>query len=284
MRNRRAAFLVVLLALAGLGYAGFATLFGFEPAATVTTYGKTPPDDAAPRLDAYVEVITIDPVNNSMKLRVSFRPGGTLKGKRLGTVSRDVVVRAGDGSSEREIDLRADQPVAAEMIDADLDGGSVADYPFDRFTAKLAIGAEAPPDRVTMTVALWDGIAAWRVRSAEQPAAAVAPGAVALGFELRRTTGVRFLASLLYGVMPVLAIAGLVVATLVVLRRRKFEASLASLLATMLFALPAMRYGLPGSPPLGVTADLLIYLWAQLGVALSLFLLIGTWAMGDAKP
>jgi hypothetical protein len=51
----------------------------------------------------------------------------------------------------------------------------------------------------------------------------------------------------------------------------------------MLFALPVMREGLPGSPLIGVRADLLIYLWAQVSVAMSLFLLIGTWARGESR-
>lgn len=49
-------------------------------------------------------------------------------------------------------------------------------------------------------------------------------------------------------------------------------------LGGMLFALPAMRYAMPGAPPLGVRADLLVFLWAELAVTLALLLFLVMWA------
>jgi hypothetical protein len=42
----------------------------------------------------------------------------------------------------------------------------------------------------------------------------------------------------------------------------------------LLFALPAMRNGLPGSPALGVTFDVASYFWTLLIVAVSVIMLM----------
>jgi hypothetical protein len=60
---------------------------------------------------------------------------------------------------------------------------------------------------------------------------------------------------------------------------RKLEVTLAGFLSGILFALPAMRYALPGSPPFGVLADQLVFFWAELAVALGLLLFVLAWAI-----
>lgn len=288
--RRRAIGLVLLLLVSAVGYAAFVVTLGLEPPAAVRRFGAKAGDDLkGMALDVYVEIITIDPPNDNMRLRVSFSPGPGLQGKRIGTLGHDVTVRTGDGTSAQEIDLHADQPLASQMIDTDLNDGVVQDYPFDRFTAKLSVtafesppGEEAPGTPIAVRGSLWDGVAGWTARATEEPA--TSPGGLTLDFSLRRTMAVTFMVSALYVVMMVIALASLTVAGGVFLRLRKLEVTLAGMLATMLFALPVMRYGLPGSPPIGVRADLIVYLWAQISTALSLVLFIGTWARGEPKP
>jgi hypothetical protein len=49
----------------------------------------------------------------------------------------------------------------------------------------------------------------------------------------------------------------------------------------MIFALPSMRNIMPGAPPLGVHADSIVFLWAEVAVVIGLVLVISAWARGD---
>jgi hypothetical protein len=52
----------------------------------------------------------------------------------------------------------------------------------------------------------------------------------------------------------------------------------------MAFALPVLRNALPDSPPLGVEADIWVFLWAELVVVLALALLVFKWAKAGPFP
>ena len=52
------------------------------------------------------------------------------------------------------------------------------------------------------------------------------------------------------------------------------ETTLIGSLAAIAFALPVLRNALPGSPPLGVEADMWVFLWAELAAVLALALLV----------
>jgi Domain of unknown function (DUF4436) len=45
----------------------------------------------------------------------------------------------------------------------------------------------------------------------------------------------------------------------------------------VIFSIPALRGLMPGAPPLGVHADLLVLVWVQLAVILGLSLFVITW-------
>jgi Domain of unknown function (DUF4436) len=64
---------------------------------------------------------------------------------------------------------------------------------------------------------------------------------------------------------------------------RPAETGLIGSLAAIAFALPVLRNALPGSPPLGVQADMWVFLWAELAAVLALALVLFKWANGR-KP
>lgn len=99
-----------------------------------------------------------------------------------------------------------------------------------------------------------------------------------LRFGVRRPAGLQVLALAIYAVISLVAGVAITIGSLVFLRRKSAGSTLMGALAGMLFALPAMRYAMPGAPPLGVRADLLVFLWAELAVALALLLFVIVWA------
>ena len=78
--------------------------------------------------------------------------------------------------------------------------------------------------------------------------------------------------------MTLMGCIGALVGSLLFLEVRSLDLTLAAVLSAMIFSLPALRNLMPGSPPLGVHADSLIFLWAELAVVIGLVLVVITWA------
>lgn len=285
--GRRAATLGAILLIAALGYVALVLSVGLGAANSERHFGA-PATDGAQQLAVYVEVLTIDPINETMRLRIHFAPTRAMRGQRLGTPDRDLAVHVGDGESVQEAVFRANEPMPPIAMDANLNGGAVASYPFDRFHAALRITVHDglhpsgdPAHLLPASVTVWEGIAGWTLRAAEE--AGDDTGELRLRLYLRRTSALISLSLAIYGVMALMAAAALTMGGLVLMRVRKVEATLAGCLSGMLFALPALRYGLPGAPPLGVRGDLLVFLWAELAVALGLLLFLVTWATAGPR-
>ena len=84
--------------------------------------------------------------------------------------------------------------------------------------------------------------------------------------------------------MLVMMVCALIIGSLVFIGIRQIEATLVSALGAIIFALPAVHNALPGAPPLGVRADILIFFWAELGAIIALCLFITAWARRGAQP
>lgn len=295
-RRRRGLVLAAALLAAAVGYAALVPGIEEDTAGSEQRFGAPPPragegGGAAPVLGVYLDILGVSPSNETLHVRLHATPGPALRGERPNSPGRDLVLRVDDGYAAQEIAMRADEATAPAVVDLGLGGGTAAAYPFERFRATVRIAAQegfrpAPGEAaraVPVSLTVWEGIAGWTVRSAAAEAGA-GGGDVEIRLDVRRTGASAFLALALYGVMALIAGAALTIGVLVFLRVRKGETTLASLLSGMLFALPAMRYALPGTPPLGVHADMLVFLWAELAVALGLLLLVVTWATGGPRP
>jgi hypothetical protein len=81
-----------------------------------------------------------------------------------------------------------------------------------------------------------------------------------------------------YGAMLVLAGCALAIGILTFADVCRPEATLIGALAAIAFALPVLRNAMPGSPPLGVSADMWVFLWTELAVVLALVLIVFKWA------
>jgi hypothetical protein len=84
--------------------------------------------------------------------------------------------------------------------------------------------------------------------------------------------------------MIVVAVGSLTIGTLVFVGIRRIEVTLVGALGAIVFALPALRNALPGAPPLGVRADVLVFFWAELAAVIALSLFIAAWARRGAQP
>lgn len=74
------------------------------------------------------------------------------------------------------------------------------------------------------------------------------------------------------------------IGALVFLGVRRVEATLTGTLSAMIFAVPALRSSLPGVPPLGGHADIVVFVWVELAVIIGLILFMIAWMERGLSP
>jgi Domain of unknown function (DUF4436) len=78
--------------------------------------------------------------------------------------------------------------------------------------------------------------------------------------------------------MFVLGCSALAIGLITFVDARRAEATLFGAIAAIAFALPVLRNALPGGPPLGVRADMFVFLWTELAAVIGLALVAFDWA------
>ncbi len=279
--------LLVLFLLAAIAYLGVLRSFDLAERPSEHSFGAGP--EIARRLRIYLEPLSVDPVSEAVEVRVDFAPGQDLRGARPDAADRDVVVILTTGDAVEERAFRAHEPMAPTTIRTSLTDGSIVRYPFDRYHAAIrvqafeATGAILDSARpITQEVTVWGGVLGWHVQPSQEAGSAAAD--IHLRFLLRRVAAHVFFGLAAFGAMAVIASCSLAISFLVFLGRRKVEATLISALAALVFALPALRSLIPGAPPLGVWADLGVFLWAELAAVAGIALLVFSWARQGPAP
>jgi hypothetical protein len=191
------------------------------------------------------------------------------------------VITHDKGVEELAVEANARPPTAS--FDIDLNGGSVADYPFDSYRADLRVQlvedaspdiAEARPLEAKVTV--WEGVLGFHLRSAEHSGSV--PGEVKLSIEIRRGGALILFAVGAYSAMVVLGCCALAIGLITFVDVRRAEATLIGAIAAIAFAMPVLRNALPGAPPLGVRADVYVFLWSELAAVIGLARVTLDWA------
>nr|WP_294521354.1 DUF4436 family protein [uncultured Rhodopila sp.] len=235
-------------------------------------------------LQVYLEILSFDPVRDALEARLDFATSSSPLGSRFaGVAGRDTAVEIADGESDREILLRHGEPMASVSATINIRGGSIDAYPFDHYRAGLSIAGYADPDSaqpVPLRVVVWDRLANWDIEmvKAEKP---LMPAGIDLKIDVRRPDQIRFFAVTLYIAMGLMGCMGIAIGVLLSLGVRRMDTTLAAVLSAMVFALPSMRNILPGAPPLGVRADSIVFLWAEVAVVIGLVLVVTAWGRGD---
>jgi hypothetical protein len=187
-----------------------------------------------------------------------------------------------------EIKITANNRVPTTTFEVDLNDGSVADYPLDSYRTELRVQLfeEATPlaDGVrprAVKVTVWEGVLGFHLRTTEETGSN--PGEVRLTLRIRRSGAFALFAFAAYGAMVVLASCALGIGLVTFVDLRRAEATLVGALAAVAFALPVLRNALPGAPPLGVRADMFVFLWAQLAAVIGLALVSFSWARAGPR-
>ena len=139
-----------------------------------------------------------------------------------------------------------------------------------------AIPAINEPKPLAAKVTVWEGALGFHLRSVER--AASVPGEVKVSIEIRRGGAFILLAFAAYGAMVVLGCCALAIGLITFIGARRAEATLIGAIAAIAFAMPVLRNALPGAPPLGVRADVYVFLWSELAAVIGLARVTLDWA------
>jgi hypothetical protein len=275
--SHRVVALAALLAGCAVTYSLLLAQFDLSKGPTEAEFGA-PSSDARVRL--YLQPTQVDPVNDSLQMRISVVPDPSA-GDAATIADRDYLLKIRRGKQTEHVQIRASQPLPEVTFDFDLDSGDVRDYPLDRYVSVIGLvaseraqdGSERP---LPIHATAWEGILGFSLKG--QQIVAQQPNELRLQFDIRRTGAVSFFGVTLYGAMIVISVCALVVGGLVFVGIRQIDLTLLGALGAMIFALPARRNALPGAPPLGVRADILIFFRSELGAVIALCLFVTAWA------
>ena len=280
MRSVRLAGIGIILMLLIVGYVTLLRYLHVSEMPAERELGASTAVGAIPQI--YIQPISIDALNQAMQMRVSFAPSGTLYGERLAPTERRLRLVMTHDKTVEEIKVEPNDRPMARALEIDLNGGDVADYPLDLYYAELRIQLfeyansavdEAKPLAVKITV--WEGVHGYRVRWAEHPGSG--PGEIKLSIEIRRGGAFILFALAVYGAMIVLGCAALAIGLITFGDARRAEPTLIGATAAITFAMPVLRNALPGGPPLGIRADMFVFLWTELAAVIGLALITFDW-------
>jgi hypothetical protein len=281
-RNMRLLALgTVLIALTG-GYVAMVRQFDVTELPLERHFGAA--DPVVPAGEVYLEPISIDAPNDAMQVRAYVSPSTSESRNAHGALDRDLTLLVSHDNTVEEIKLAAGDHIASSTFEVDLSEGSVTHYPLDSYVARLGVqlldgnSSLKLPARVTM----WEGVLGYHLYTTSQPGRD--PNDVQLKTEIARTGAFALFALCAYGAMLVLGCCALAIGVLTFTNVRRPEATLIGALAAITFALPVLRNALPGAPPLGVAADMWVFLWTELAAVLALALLVFKWAKAGPRP
>jgi len=237
-----------------------------------------------PAGEIYFEPISIDALNDAMQMRVYLSPSMSDNKKALTASHRDLTLLVTHDDTVEEVKLAAPDHLATSTFEADLNEGSVTHYPLDAYQAKFDVQLLDGKSsiRVPVRVTIWEGLLGYNLHTTSHPGSD--PDDVELTTAITRSGAFALFALSAYGAMIVLACCALAVGILTFTDVRRPEATLVGALAAIVFTLPVLRNALPGSPPLGVEADIWVFLWTELAAVLSLALLVFRWAKSGPRP
>jgi len=245
-------------------------------------------DDKEPnRMEIAVTLLGVDPIKGELNLRFAPSPKGTYaKDERL---TKDLKLFTGIESGKAEVTLEKNRIPDAVTGSISFVNGRVSDYPFDTHSTNFYLFFSNPKDEkedVPMEVNFYGAISGYNIDVDLIPKNEFESTDSYIGLRVNVSRSV-ITKSFSIFLMVAMWLIGLIVFTMtmvVVWQPRPIEFGMFTLIAGMLFALPAVRNLQPSVPPLGGLSDFLSFFWAESLVAISLPILFFTWLTRYKKP
>ena len=275
-RNMRLLALGAVLIALTAGYVAMVRQFDVTGLPLERHFGAI--DQVMPAGEVYLEPISVDALTEAMQVRASLMPSISESKEPRAAPDHDLTLLISHDNTVEEIKLAAGDRIASSTFEVDLNEGTVTHYPLDAYVAQLGVELRDSKSslRLPARVTVWDGALGYTLHTAARPG----PDAddIQLTTTIARSGAFALFALCAYGAMFVLACCALAIGILTFADMCRPEATLIGALAAIAFALPVLRNAMPGSPPLGVSADMWVFLWTELAVVFALVLMVFKWA------
>jgi len=271
MPLKQAGLLLVAIAIAVVGYVIVIRHFQQDAQLERRSFGVGTP--AADRLEMTAQIVSINPMKGSAEVRFVVAPFGKYAADRFGRLASDMILILTTSDGYRSLKLPAGEIPDSFESDIALVDGSPNLYPLDRYRARIGVetfarsktGHDVP---VPTIVQYEEDLGNYGIAAELEPEST--PASIDVHLTIWRSAAILTFCIMMYAAIILVATAVLVLTVLVLVRRIKSDFGLMLWAGAMIFALPAVRNSLPDTPPLGIQADVYIFMWAETIVALSM--------------
>jgi hypothetical protein len=193
-----------------------------------------------------------------------------------GRLIADITLEIELGSSVLSHTFKKGDSPAPWTANVPIEFGDALDFPFDRHGGDLLLKAKRAGATSTQVSVDLDKVSHGYVASMNgEPTHDQSQ--VELSFQVARSPAVIFLSLMAMISLTLVVFSAVNVAIQVALHGRKVEFGMLVWIAALLFVIPSVRNGLPGSPPAGALVDIALFFWLHiLGVG-SLLTVVTRW-------
>ncbi|MFE3442635.1 DUF4436 family protein [Nocardia sp. NPDC059180] len=235
--------------------------------------------DRADRIDIDTAIQRVDAAARELTLRLRVTPRGRLTDDGgLSPTAELILLTSPD--IRQDLVFEADARITTIDVPVALTGGSITDYPFDKYSSNLEFAAQQGGQPVPVRVSLSNSDALFHptVEGEGTDDAAI------FEMSVSRSNSVLIFAIFMMAAMWALAIAVLIGTRFLTSQRAGLVWAALGWMAATLFALAAFRNTAPGSPPIGSLLDYVAFLWAEAIIAICLITTAVAGARAEAHP
>lgn len=214
-------------------------------------------------------VVDVAPADRVVKLRLMFKPVGTMS-KDGNFLSKPVTVSVLGGADIVNDSYKASQLMLPADVRIPLRSGSISMYPFDRYESTLRVEV-ATPDGAPVPTSL-EVEASNPGYSVQMNTASQSADSQSRDLTLRFSRAPTTIFFALFTSALMVTLTTLAVLTVFWLLRGGASESvrfMIPLILVLLFAFPAIRSFAPGVPSLGVLVDFLGFFWCEIALGIS---------------
>lgn len=239
--------------------------------------------EAAADTRVRIELVSVDTAAHAATIRLHLQSASEDVVRSDRRLARDIriVVSANDGADEFTFPRGSLLTTAEDIVGIT---GETAAYPFDEHASRVGIevfavetsadGEEILTEAIPVDLTVSGGVNGWDSRASTLQAAG---GVGLMDVTFGRAFSTQFFAILLVCMALVVALFPFTVGVSALAGKHDVDSSLLGWAAGLLFALVALRFYLPGDPPVGSGIDVFAYLWITVIAFLGLFALVHSW-------
>jgi hypothetical protein len=249
------------------------------PRPTTSATPAAKPDAAAPgdSVEAFMSVLTFDPIKGEVDARLEFIPRGSYRLNDTDFPAKNLLLTVNSVEKQgSQITFKKGKPMDASSVKFTTVKGDVNDYPFDRHTAEVFFSLEtAEGVEVPLTLNFFGKLPGYDIdyNAAKDNAADL----VNIDVNVVRSGTTKFFSIVVMATLWVLALLSFLVAVKVAQSGKLPEIGMLGWMAALLFASPAVRNTQPNVPPVGTISDTFSLLLTETLVVIGLLILGICW-------